>query len=163
MKRVPILTGGCQCGAVRYALYAAPRDVHLCHCRMCQKATGGPFAALAPVRRADFAWTRGQPAAFASSSITLRDYCAACGTPLSFRYRARDFIALTLGSLDDPSAAPPQANYGIESRVAWFTAALHELPEAPTAEGDPPIGLAAMVSFQHPDHDTDAGWKPPRG
>jgi hypothetical protein len=41
----PILTGGCQCGAIRYVLTAPPESVHLCHCRMCQKAVGGPFAA----------------------------------------------------------------------------------------------------------------------
>ena len=39
------LTGGCQCGAVRYALLAAPSEPHLCHCRMCQKAFGSYFAA----------------------------------------------------------------------------------------------------------------------
>jgi hypothetical protein len=42
---------------VRYALYARPEGTHVCHCRMCQKAVGGPFAALAPVRIKDFAWT----------------------------------------------------------------------------------------------------------
>jgi hypothetical protein len=44
-----MLTGGCQCGAVRYALTAMPEGAHFCHCRMCQKAVGGPFAALVPV------------------------------------------------------------------------------------------------------------------
>jgi hypothetical protein len=77
-----VLTGGCQCGAVRYALYARPEGAHICHCRMCQKAVGGPFAALAPVRLADFAWTRGTPDTFLSSSVAARDFCAACGTPL---------------------------------------------------------------------------------
>ena len=36
-QRKPVLTGGCQCGAVRYALYAAPDRAGICHCRMCQK------------------------------------------------------------------------------------------------------------------------------
>ncbi len=39
--RVPILTGGCQCGAVRYGLYSRPEGSHLCHCRTCQKGSAG--------------------------------------------------------------------------------------------------------------------------
>ena len=55
----PVLTGGCQCGAVRFALSAAPVKVSICHCRMCQKAAGAPFASFADIERSDFAWTRG--------------------------------------------------------------------------------------------------------
>jgi hypothetical protein len=31
------MTGGCQCGAVRYALMSEPTHASICHCRMCQK------------------------------------------------------------------------------------------------------------------------------
>ena len=58
-ERLPVLTGGCQCGAVRYALYAMPERASICHCRMCQKQFGsyfGPFTSVAP---GEFAWTRG--------------------------------------------------------------------------------------------------------
>ena len=48
-ERKPMMTGGCQCGAVRYALFDAPEST-VCHCRMCQKAVGGPFAALSKVQ-----------------------------------------------------------------------------------------------------------------
>ena len=34
---------------------------------MCQKAVGGPFAALASVKLSDIAWTRSAPAVFTSS------------------------------------------------------------------------------------------------
>jgi len=81
----PVLTGGCQCGAIRFALSAAPVKVSICHCRMCQKAAGAPFASLADIEHGDFIWTRGKPAAFRSSSIAMRDFCRDCGTPLSFR------------------------------------------------------------------------------
>ena len=42
------VTGGCQCGAVRYAASGTLDNAHICHCRMCQKAVGNYLhAALA--------------------------------------------------------------------------------------------------------------------
>ena len=93
-ERLAIHTGGCQCGAVRFATYIEPPKIGLCHCRMCQKAVAGPFAALAEVPWGEFAWTRGQPAAFQSSSRSIRDFCATCGTPLSYRKPGGKIIAL---------------------------------------------------------------------
>ena len=50
----PVLTGGCQCGAIRFAVSAPPMKVSICHCRMCQKASGAPFASFADIDRARF-------------------------------------------------------------------------------------------------------------
>ena len=118
--RVPAATGGCQCGAVRYALYVRPQNAHVCHCRMCQRATGGVFAALAGAPKGDFAWTQGEPAVFRSSNLATRAYCRDCGTPLSFSYdspEARFYV--TIGSLDDPGAVPAERQYGVESKLSW--------------------------------------------
>ena len=49
-QRQVLHSGGCQCGAVRYALYAEPYDTHICHCRMCQKAFGAYYAPLTKMR-----------------------------------------------------------------------------------------------------------------
>lgn len=119
MSALPI-TGGCQCGAVRYALAEPLRHVHFCHCRMCQRAVGGPFAALGSVPKLALRWTRGAPALFASSSMAERGFCAACGTPLSFAYRHSAHINVTLGSLDDPAAFTPERHFGIESQLPWL-------------------------------------------
>lgn len=148
---VPVMTGGCQCGAVRYALYAEP-EVDICHCRMCQKAVGNLFMAVATVPAAQFAWIRGEPRTFASSSAAERTFCAACGTPLSFRYTARESMSVTLGSLDEPTRARPTRQYGIEGRVPWF----HEiagLPGMTTEQDPPPGGLETLRNFQHPDRE----------
>ncbi len=37
------LTGACQCGAVRYECAAEPLFTGNCHCRDCQRATGGAY------------------------------------------------------------------------------------------------------------------------
>jgi|SRR5262245_18870361 len=118
--KTPVATGGCQCGAVRYALYVTPENAHVCHCRMCQRATGGVFAALAGAPKDAFAWTEGEPAFFASSNLAKRAYCRDCGTPLSFSYNqpeARFYV--TIGSMDDPELAPIVKQYGVESRISW--------------------------------------------
>ena len=128
------LTGGCQCGAIRYALTGPPERVHLCHCRMCQKAVGGPFAASAPVRRSHFAWTRGTPASFASSSLAHRDFCGTCGTPLTWREAANPrFVDVSIATLDDPEPVEPLLHVWTESQIGWFEIDDH-LARYPTNE-----------------------------
>jgi hypothetical protein len=151
--RPPLHTGGCQCGAVRFAVYIQPRKIGLCHCRMCQKASGAPFAVLAEVPWADFAWTRGTPATFRSSSRSARDFCAGCGTPLSYRDVGGPVIELMTGTFDDPSRVPPTYEVGTESRLAWVDR-IGEMPGKTTLENTGAEKLAAIVSYQHPDHET---------
>ena len=147
------ITGGCQCGAVRYALHEAPTNPHICHCRMCQKAFGSYFAPLAGVSREAFEVTRGSIATFRSSDFAERGFCAACGTPLTFRYLSSKRIAISLGSLDQPEKIKPAMQLGIEARVSWF-AELPALPGETTEADDPRAGEILRSSHQHPDHDT---------
>src|SRR5579871_1647290 len=103
------ITGGCQCGAVRYALAEAPTDPS-----MCQKAFGSFFGPLTGVPLTAFALTRGSLSVFKSSDQAERGFCKDCGTPLTFRYVERPRISVSLGSLDDPESVPPKSQYGIE-------------------------------------------------
>jgi len=156
--RTLVATGGCQCGAVRYALHAAPEG-SVCHCRMCQKATGGFFAALAKVDKSDLTWTRGKPAGFRSSPSSVREFCPACGTPLTFQFLDAAHMEVTIGSLDHPEQAPPKLNYGVESRHTFIADLVPGvLPDKQTSQ----TGAATrdVRSRQHPDHDTPDDWQP---
>ena len=145
--RAPVLTGGCQCGAVRYALHTAPSG-SLWHCRICQKAVGGPFAALAALPCATLSWTKAAPAYFQSSSVARRGFCASCGTPLACQSSIDpENIEVTICSLDDPDAAPPQSQHGVESRVAW----LDSLAGLPASKTD--AKYDGLVSLQQPDRE----------
>lgn len=140
------LSGGCQCGAVRFTATAVG-GASICHCRMCQKAFGAPFGALVTVNNADLEWTRGPPAYFKSSNVVRRGFCAACGTPLT--YVARDGeTEVAVCAFDDPNAAAPTKQLSVETRVGWFDGI--ETLEARRLPGFS-VGL---VSHQHPDHDT---------
>jgi hypothetical protein len=148
--RRPHHTGGCQCGAVRYALYATPAEPSVCHCRMCQKAFGSYFAPLAGVPLGDFAWVKGAPGIFKSSDAVERGFCRDCGTPLFFRYVDKNRISVSLGSLDAPARLPPVRQYGVESRLP-FLATLTTLPGTRTEDEVPPEHMARYKSRQHPD------------
>lgn len=152
----PLLAGGCQCGAVRFAIYAMPERIGLCHCRMCQKAAAAPFVSLADVPHRDFAWTRGTPASFRSSSVAVRDFCAACGTPLTFREIDGDVIEILTGAFDESARVPPTFEVGVESKLAWISE-MPRLSAKSTLENSGEKTLSRLVNFQHPDHDTPDG------
>ena len=148
----PVLTGGCQCGAIRFALSAPPGKVSVCHCRMCQKASGAPFASFAEIEKSDFTWTRGQPTAFRSSSIAERNFCRDCGTPLSFHRIDGPRIEIMTGTFDRPDRVVPTTQYGTESRLGWV-GTIANLPSPTTLQNYGAEKLGGIVSRQHPDHD----------
>lgn len=142
------LTGGCQCGAVRFRAAHLGR-ASLCHCRMCQKAFGNYFAPLVGVE--GLVWTKGAPALFRSSTQARRGFCRDCGTPLTFETDAG--IDLAIGAFDTPAAIPPTVQFCTESRVMDL-AAMATLPGRPAGEQAADAAFKAEVrSFQHPDHD----------
>jgi hypothetical protein len=146
------LTGGCQCGAVRYELLAAPTHASVCHCRMCQKASGGPLMAFTRVKKEELRWTRGMASLFRSSSLVERGFCNACGTPLTYNFLDGPNISVTLGSLDHPAAVVPELQYGVEGELPWFRA-ITSLPTKTTDDFFTPEMAARFVNHQHPDHE----------
>jgi hypothetical protein len=114
------LTGGCQCGAVRYEWAEKPTYSSVCYCRMCQKASGQPMMGFTGGKAEHLRWTRGTPSFFRSSDKVERGFCRDCGTPLTYAFDGTARISVTINSLDDPEAMPPTKQYGTESRVSWI-------------------------------------------
>ena len=113
-------TGGCQCGRIRYKAELENEEAYLCHCRMCQRATGGIAAAFVHLPQAAVTW-KGEPEWYRSSPIAHRPFCPGCGTPLGFAFLDSDHMDLTVGSFDDPSSFRPVAHSGAEAiHEAWL-------------------------------------------
>jgi hypothetical protein len=160
MKYDPPVTGGCQCGAVRFRFTETLARASICHCRMCQKAFGSYFAPLVSTAADGFEITRGEPAFWRSSNISRRGFCATCGTPLFFWDDDGAAPEVALGALDDPGRIRPEVQVGVSSR-ADFVRHLLEIPERETGPGSKEDeNYARITSYQHPDHDT-AEWPEP--
>ena len=69
----------------------------------------------------DFAFVQGEPTAFASSSQAVRQFCARCGTQLTFQHKdhMRE-MDVTSASLDAPDAFPPQDSIWSASRRSYM-------------------------------------------
>lgn len=127
------MTGGCQCGRVRYRVTVDDDEASLCHCRMCQRATGGVAAALKEVAMSAITWTDHEPDRYRSSPIARRGFCSACGTPLTYERDGLPDLELTVGSFDDPFAIVPVRHFGIESVIeSWLDT--RGLPTVRTAD-----------------------------
>jgi hypothetical protein len=114
------LTGGCLCGAVRYAVAAEPMSAALCHCRMCQRQSGSAFIGYFSVPRAAVRMS-GELREFAATPLAKRGFCPRCGSTISMAYlHEPDRIGLTIGSLDEPGLVPPRLHWGVESWAPWL-------------------------------------------
>jgi hypothetical protein len=127
------MTGGCACGRVRYAVTVEPNEAYLCHCRMCQRATGSISIAFVNAPIESVTW-EGEPDWYDSSPIARRPYCRDCGTSLGFRFKEdSDKMDLTVASFDDPSPFTPKHHFGAESmHRGWINT--EGLPEYRTDE-----------------------------
>ena len=115
------MTGGCACGRLRFEAAVDSDGAYLCHCRMCQRASGNVSLAMVGIAQADVRWSH-EPDWYDSSAIAKRPYCAKCGTSLGFRYNeGSDKMDLTVAAFDDPSRFRPIAHFGAESiHEAWL-------------------------------------------
>ena len=129
------MTGGCACGRVRFSAEVPSNDAYLCHCRMCQRATGSVSIAFTTLARAAIVW-EGEPDWYRSSAIAQRPYCRKCGTSLGFAYPDSARMDLTVAAFDDPSRFVPTHHFGVESlHRAWLNT--EGLPETRSDDHKP--------------------------
>ena len=131
------LTGGCQCGAVRYALAVARPAIYACHCRECQRQSGSAFGLSMPVRRLAVELT-GELAVWErpadSGARTRCSHCSTCGTRIHHAaVGPSEWLTFKPGTLDEPSELVARAHIWTRSRQPWVRLD----PEAPAFETQP--------------------------
>ncbi len=130
------ITGGCQCGAVRYQSEESPSDSNYCHCRIRQRTSGAPVVAFVEFAGQSFRFTEGAPTYYRSSGFAERGFCPTCGSSLVYRpldTDESDAVYVCAGTLDRPADARPKWHTGIESQVPWLAIA-DDLPRIRTED-----------------------------
>ena len=117
-------TGGCACGAIRYESTAEPVLMVHCHCRDCQRSSGGPFSSFVIVPTEAFKLSQGSLRFYESLSHaggkTHRGFCVDCGSPIMAQSPVnRDVAAIWTASLDDPSWFNPQMDVWTSDAHPW--------------------------------------------
>ena len=119
-------TGGCSCGAVRYEGTAEPIMMLKCHCRDCQRVTGGGFVPAVLMSPQDFRLTRGQLRYHCTTTLdgkpNKRGFCLECGSRITgaeSEGEQSEFIGVLAGTLDDPSWFRPQMDIFVSDAQPW--------------------------------------------
>ena len=117
--------GGCFCGVIRYRLTDTPLFVHGCHCRDCQKQTGGPFAVNALIERSCVELVSGEPVRTEMATGSGRPHdihrCPDCQTALWSDYGRREVLVfLRAMTLDTPESCPPDVHIFTRSKVPFI-------------------------------------------
>jgi len=118
------ISGGCACGAVRYASSGEAIFALNCHCRDCQRESGSAFIPVLGVAKSTFTVIQGTPRSFTvtadSGYPTTRLFCGDCGSPLyGMPSSAPDLVTIRVGSLDDPSVFRPSQNIYTARAQPW--------------------------------------------
>ncbi|MDA5092525.1 GFA family protein [Aliiroseovarius sp. KMU-50] len=119
--------GGCTCGHVRYRVTSRPLIVHGCHCRWCQRQSGGAFAVNALVETDRVKLLSGDveemmlPSPSGKGQRMAR--CPKCRVTVWSNYYfggLRDYIRFVrVGSLDNPDLMPPDVHIFTSTKQPW--------------------------------------------
>ena len=146
---MPTMTGGCQCGRIRYSVEVENDEAYLCHCNYCRRATGGVSIAFKTVAVASVTWTH-EPDWHQSSPIARRPFCSNCGTPLGFRFLDSQHMDLTVGSFDEPAFFRCISNFSIETALPNWLDTSH-LPGKRLDEYQPVVSRWVSATGKMPD------------
>ena len=102
-----VLSGGCQCGKVRYEVSEKPSEIYICHCKECQKQSASAFGVSVFISKESFRLVQGEPKFWSRPTDTGNTlecaFCFNCGSRLWHqRQGSVEILSIKGGSLDAP-------------------------------------------------------------
>jgi hypothetical protein len=115
--------GRCLCGALRYQIDGPFVDMVHCHCSMCRKHHGAPFATWAVAPLSGFRWVGDTStlASYKSSEKGHREFCRVCGSVAPLLDTAIGLAIAPAGNLVDDPGIRPTKHMFVASKAGWYT------------------------------------------
>jgi hypothetical protein len=137
------LTGSCLCGDVAFEMTTSVEPLGHCHCSMCRKFHGAPFASFVGAARPAFRWLRGAEniRRYQSSPHAWRAFCPRCGSALPLDPEGLDRVFIPAGLLAEDLKLAPMPHQFVGSKAPWYEITDSE----PQFEAYPP-GWGASIS-----------------
>ena len=139
------LTGGCNCGAVRYEVSAPLVRGSYCHCKRCQRRSGAAASAQAHPAPGTFRIVAGQDAlrVWKPSNGGEKWFCGECGSAVFGSNPSHpESIGIRMGSFDDDPGVRPSVRQFVAYAAVWERLpddGLSRFPESRHATGTDPI------------------------
>ena len=119
------LEGGCHCEAIRYRIKAAPLMIYNCHCKNCQRISGGAFSTnvtvapdaleIASGNAAELGWNSD------SGARRFAWFCESCHSRIAHGWHegGPPILNVRAGTLDDTSWVRPVLDIWKTSAQPW--------------------------------------------
>jgi len=119
------LTGGCQCGHIRYRINGDPVTLYACHCLHCQSQSSSAFGMSMWVKTSEFELLSGELKCWTETagdgSAKVCAFCPECGCRIYHALEEDDdILSLKAGSLDDKSILTPVAHIWTRRAQDWL-------------------------------------------
>lgn len=118
-----VLTGGCNCGAVRFEISEPLAEARYCHCRRCQRRSGSAASATATLRPGSCRIVSGADQLVRwnpGGGVRDKVFCGTCGSALFIQWPGEDdVLGVRLGSFDSDPGVRPSYRQFVAYAAAW--------------------------------------------
>ena len=121
-----MLTGSCLCGDIAFEIDGPVDHIVHCHCSMCRKFHGGPFATFGVTAPSNFRWRQGSDnvVRYRSSGKGWRNFCPRCGSAVPVSPEGGPFALVPLGNVAEDPGVRPNLHFFVGSKAPW-----HDIPD----------------------------------
>ena len=139
MTELP-LTGGCNCGAVRFEVTAEIPIASYCHCTRCQRRTGAAASPNAHVAADTLKIVAGQDALrrWKPDDGGEKWFCSVCGSSVYSNNPAHaDPVSVRMGGFDSDPGVRPSVRQFVSYAASWEDIPDDGLPRYPESRHKP--------------------------